>query len=297
VLAVIEDPALPAGTAEARAAVAAAEAAKAAAELELARQERLVASGIGAKRELDDARAKAATATAELAAATARSGLASRQLARRELRAPRAGTVLHVWRRVGESVDGTSATPVAEVADLSTLELHAQASVAALAPLREGMIATVQVAGVATPVIGTVIRVAPAVDPTTLLGSVRLRLAGMVAGPLAATLKVGGAASAAIVVARRPGVVIPADALRRSLVGVDEVVTCGDDGKAHVHEVVIGQRGGRGVELTSGLAAGERYVADRVLGLEDGQAIVAARVSAGPAAPAAPAVPAVDDKR
>jgi RND family efflux transporter MFP subunit len=285
VLAVIEDPQLPAGTAEARAAVAAAQATKAAADLELARQERLVASGIGARRELDDARAKAAAAAAELDGASARSGLATRQLARRELRAPRAGTVLHVWRRVGEGVDGTTATPVAEVADLTILELHAQAPLAALAPLREGMLATVDATGLATPLYGTVIRVAPAVDPATMLGTVRLRVTALgplaTAGPLSNSLKIGGAAGARIVIARRPGIQIPADALRRSLVGTDEVVVCGDDAKAHVHEVAIGQRSERGVELTEGLKAGERYVADHVLGLEDGQALEIAGATPG----------------
>ena len=69
--------------------------------------ERLVDSGIGARKDLDDARAKAAAAAAELDAANARAGLATSQLARRELRAPRAGVVLHLWKRVGESVDGT----------------------------------------------------------------------------------------------------------------------------------------------------------------------------------------------
>src|SRR5439155_21944753 len=128
------------------------------------------------RKDLDDARAKAASAAAELDAANARSGLATKQLARRELRAPRAGVVLHVWKRVGESVDGTTASPVAEVADLSVLELHAQVAPRGLGPLREGMPATVRVLGLDTPIAGAVVRVAPAVDPQTLLGAVRIKL-------------------------------------------------------------------------------------------------------------------------
>ena len=54
VLATIEDPALPAGSLEAKAAVASAQAAKAAADQELARQERLVSSGIGARRDREE---------------------------------------------------------------------------------------------------------------------------------------------------------------------------------------------------------------------------------------------------
>ena len=63
-LAVIEDPALPAGSIEARAGVAVAQAAKASAELELGRQQRLVDSGIAARKDLDDARTKATAAAA-----------------------------------------------------------------------------------------------------------------------------------------------------------------------------------------------------------------------------------------
>ncbi|HEY1554380.1 MAG TPA: efflux RND transporter periplasmic adaptor subunit [Kofleriaceae bacterium] len=270
-LAVIEDPALPAGSVEARAGVTSAEAAKTAADQELARAERLVTAGIGARKDLDDARAKAAAAGAELEAANARAGLASKWMARRELRAPRSGTVLHVWRKVGESVDGTTATPVAEIADLSALELHAQAPPGALAKLAEGMTASARVLGVDAPVTASVVRVEPAVDPTTLLGTVRLRVDG-------AGLRVGTAATARVVVAKRPGLLVPPNALRRSLVGGDEVVAC-DNGKASVRAVTVGQRGERGVEITDGLKAGEQVVVDHVLGLEDGQELTSTSTS------------------
>ena len=266
-LATIQDPALPAGTLEAEAQVESAKAADEAAQQELARQQRLVATGIGARKDLDDARAKAAAAGAELSAAKARSHLASSQLARSELRAPRDGVVLHVWKKVGESVDGTSATPIAEVADLSVLELHAQVPPAALAPLREGMTAEVHVVGVPAAIPATVVRIDPAVDPKTLLGEVRLQLAN------ADGVKVGSAASARIAIAKRPGVVVPATALRRSLVGADEVVTC-QGSAAHVVEVKVGNRDAHGVEITSGLAPGTPIVVDHVLGLEDGQPLV-----------------------
>src|SRR5262245_14235168 len=71
-LAVIEDPALHAGSLEAGAAVDNARAQRTAADAEVARQERLVASGIGARKDLDDARAKQAAAVAEVATANAR---------------------------------------------------------------------------------------------------------------------------------------------------------------------------------------------------------------------------------
>jgi HlyD family secretion protein len=266
-IAVIEDPSLPAGSLEAKAGVAAAQAAKAAAEQELARQDRLVTAGIGARKDLDDARAKAAAAGAELEAANARAGLATTRMARREVRAPIAGTVLHLMRKLGELVDGSAATPIAEVADLSVLELHAQVPPTTLAPLREQMTATVHVLGADAPLAASVYRVAPAVDASTLLGLVRLRL------EQADHIKVGTAASARIVVAQRPGIRVPASALRRSLVGADEVVAC-ERGTARVRTVKVGTRDEHGVEIVDGVKAGEQVVVDHVLGLEEGQQLV-----------------------
>ena len=262
-LATIEDPALPAGSLEAKAGVAGATAARLAADQDVTRQQRLVDSGIGARKDLEDAKAKAAAAAAELQAANARAGLASTKLARRELRAPRAGTVLHVYKRVGESVDGTAATPVAEVADLSVLELHAQVPPGALAPLQEGMTATVRALGVEAPLPATVTRVSPAVDPSTLLGLVRLTIEGH--GP-----RVGTAASAQIVTAKRKGLVVPPAALRRSIAGADEVVVC-DGGVARVRAVTVGMRSETGVEIKEGVKPNEQVVVDHVLGLEEGQ--------------------------
>jgi RND family efflux transporter MFP subunit len=266
-LAVIEDPSLPAGSIEANAGVASARATKQAADQDVARQTRLVESGIGARRDLDDAKAKAAAAAAELEAAGARSNLASQKLAHQELRAPHAGIVLHLFRRTGESVDGTTATPVAEVADTTVLEVRAQVPPAVLVKLQDNLAAHVKVLGSDAEVPGTVARVAPAVDPTTLLGSVRVEL-----GPTPKPPPVGTAATARIVISHRPGVVVPPTALRRSAVGSDEVVVC-EGGVAKVRTVTIGQRGDAVVEITSGLKAGEQIVVDHVLGLDDGQAL------------------------
>jgi RND family efflux transporter MFP subunit len=263
VIAMIEDPALPAGSLEANAAATSAKAQKVAADQEVARQERLVNAGIGARRDLDDARAKQAAAAAEVAASNARSGLAGAQLARREIRAPRAGVVLHLQRKVGESVDGTAATPIAEIADLTVLELHAQVPPAQLTPLKEGMPATVHVSGIDAPIAGSVVRVAPAVDPATLMGLVRVQLAQT------DNVKVGVAATGEIAIAQRPGLRVPASALRRSLTGEDEVVVCAGSA-ASVRKVAVGNRGSA-VELKDGVKPGEAVVVDHVLGLQDGQ--------------------------
>lgn len=270
-LATVEDPALAAGSVESRAAVASAQASKQTADAEAARQARLFESGIAARRDVEESRAKATAAGAELQAADARAGLASTQLARRELRAPRAGIVLHIWRRAGESVDGTAATPIAEVADLSVLEVRAQVAPRSLVRLHDGLTAQVRVLGIEAPIAATVVRVAPAVDPATLLGTVRLRLAAVDPRP-----PVGSAATAHVVVAHHPGLVVPAPALRRSTAGADELVVC-DGELAKVRSVTIGQRPAGAAEILTGLAANEQIVVDHVLGLEDGRRLVRAK--------------------
>jgi len=270
-LATVEDPALAAGSVESRAGVATARANKQTADAEAARQARLFDSGIAARKDVEESRAKATAATAELEAADARAGLASTQLARRELRAPRAGIVLHLWRRAGESVDGTAATPIAEVADLSVLEVRAQVAPRALIRLHEALPARVQLSGIDAPITATVVRVAPAVDPATMLGTVRLQLAATEQRP-----PVGSAATAHVVVAQHPGLLVPAAALRRATSGRDELVAC-EGAVAKVRGVTIGQRAAGAVEILTGLAAGEQIVVDHVLGLEDGQKLTRAK--------------------
>lgn len=278
-LATIEDPSLPAGSLEARAQVASARAAKVAADQDLARQQRLVDSGIGARRDLDEARAKAAASAAELDAANARAGLATQNNARRELRAPHAGVVLHLWKRVGESVDGTTQTPVAEIADVSTLELRAQVAPASLSTVRDGMPATVTLLGQHEVITARVERVAPAVDPATLLGGVRIKLLGTHAIPI------GSAATGQIITATRPGLVVPALALRRSMVGADEVVVC-DHGVARIQAVTVGRRTETTVEIAKGLEASDQVVTDHVLGLSDGQPLTMGTAGTPTPAPA-----------
>ncbi len=272
-LATVEDPSLPAGKVQASAEVARARANKLAADQDFVRQQRLVTTGIGAQRDLDEAKARSAAAEAELDAAEARAGLATQNNDRRELRAPHAGVVLQISRRVGESVDGTTATPVARVANLSTLELHAQLPAARLAVVRAGMAATIRVAALDRDIPGKVVRVAPALDPATLLGRLRVQLDAPPGIPI------GSAASGAVVTGSHVGLLVPSSALRRSNVGSDEIVIC-DGSVARVRTVVVGPQHLGLVAIADGLRAGEQVVADHVLGLEEGQPIVPEQVKA-----------------
>src|SRR5262249_18639968 len=75
---------------------------------------------------------------------------------------------------------------------------------------------------------------------------------------------------------QRQGVRVPASALRRSLVGEDEVVVCGGDA-AHISKGTIGNRSEQGVEIKDGLKPGQHVVVDHVLGLQGHQPLDARR--------------------
>ncbi|MCA9679263.1 MAG: efflux RND transporter periplasmic adaptor subunit, partial [Myxococcales bacterium] len=197
--------------------------------------------------------------------------LARGRLARTELRSPRAGTVLHVHRRAGEVVDGAD-TAIAEVADLSVLELRTQVTGAELIGLVAGGAADVVLdarPGVVIP--GEVVVVAPALDPGTALGTVRIRLQL----PDGVHPAVGLPGQATVRRAPHPAILIPSAAVRRSIAGHDEVLVCagGVEDHVEVRDVTVGSRGDGTLEIAAGLTAGERIVVDHVLGLEDGQAI------------------------
>jgi cobalt-zinc-cadmium efflux system membrane fusion protein len=269
-LAVIDDPSLLSAESEAQAAASSAAAAVETARQAEARAQKLFEAGVAPRRELEEAGARRAAAEAELKAAHARGALAAAQRERAQVRAPRAGTVVKLLRHTGELVDGTAGTALVEIADVSVLELHAEAPAADLVRLAAGQGAEVVLDGVADVAIpGSVVRIAPAVDATTGLGGVRVVLKPKEgARPL-----LGLAASATIELGARVAALVPAAALRRSLDGRDEVVVCSGD-KAAVRPVAVGERRGDEVELKSGVAAGERVIADHVLGVEDGAAIV-----------------------
>lgn len=279
IVARVDNPELAAGSMAGKADTAAAQAEVIAAQSAKQRMDQMAAKGVVSGQEVEDATARLATARANLAAARARAGGASGMAARAELRAPRGGTVLRVFRRAGEAVDGTPATPVLEIADVSTLEIRADATAADLVKLAAG--ATASIAFDALPDVtatGTVVIVAPAVDAATALGQVRIAVA-----PAKETrLVVGLTATATVTLEAHDAVVVPRTALRRGLGGADEVVVCeGSPAKAAVTEVEVGARTDDVAEIVSGLEAGARVVVDHALGIEDEQPLSEGGAEAG----------------
>lgn len=268
-LASIEDPALEASATEAAALTSAARSALTSADAAQARAQRLFDQGIAPRRDVEDAVARQASARAELQAAQARQLLARRQQGRAQVTAPIAGLVLRLHTRVGELVDGSAATPIAELADTRVLELRADAPAADLVRLHQGDSVTVHLDALpGLALTGQLVFVAAALDATTSLGLVRASLVR----PAGQQLQLGLSGQLVAALAARTRLLVPARAVRRSSAGGREVVVC-KGGSAEVRAVEVGASQGDTVEITSGLAAGEQVVAQRVLGLEDGTAI------------------------
>lgn len=163
---------------QAEAAVAQAKASAENARLSLQREEGLLGRGISSRKEVEDARTQVAVNNANLNQAEAGLATAKAQLARAEVRAPFAGTVVKRFAGVGEQVDGTGAQPIVEVAQIDNLELMGTIPASLLPEIRSGESFTFETTAVpGTPIAAKVLSVLPAVDPATNNGTVRIHVA------------------------------------------------------------------------------------------------------------------------
>ncbi len=257
---------------QAEAALSRAQAERQNAQTTLARNQKVYEKGIAARQEVDDALSREAAAKATEADAAAASNQARRQLDRTLLRSPLSGVVVRILRRSGELVDGTPATPVVEVADLSRLELAVDAPVQDLMRVNPGDAATITFPAVPGLTIqAKVVVVAPSVDRASGLGVIRLELTLDASRPPPvgtyglAHVEVGQAVDATWVQAR---------AVRNVLGDEGEVVACGVT--AHLITVVPSSREGDWV-LVTGLDAGVPVVVEGLLGLNEGDALEAVK--------------------
>ncbi len=141
VIAVVDDANTRDAVQQAEAALAQTHAQEENAVVTLERTRALVARGIAARQELDDATAKADEARANVSAAVAAADLARRALGRVAVKSSFAGVVTKVWRGAGALVDGTAATPVVQLAATGAVEFVADATGLDLGRVKEGAVA------------------------------------------------------------------------------------------------------------------------------------------------------------
>jgi RND family efflux transporter MFP subunit len=226
---------------------------------------RLVERGIAPRAQLEEADGRLASLEAAATAARATSREAHRGVSHTHVVSPVAGVVLRLLRHPGETVDGTPATAIVEVADTTTLEVVATAAARDLLAITRDQIAHVSIDGLPTPVDAVVRSVSPALDPVTGTGDVRVALA-----PLGRPLPLGLAAEIVIETGSHDAIVVPRDAVRAGELGATEVLVC-EDGEAHPLAVTVGVREDGVAEITSEIDPSARVVA-RAIGREDGAA-------------------------
>src|SRR5438094_7377928 len=229
------------------------------------RNEGLLERGIAARKDVEDARTQLSVNQAALRQAEAALALARLQLARTEVRSPLAGTVLKRFASVGEQVDGTAATPLFEIANLEEVELFGNVPALYLGKIRVG--ARLPVTTDAFPAqtfAGKVVAISPAVDPSTNVGTVRIRMSNS-----RRLLRLGMFLSAQLPLETRgKALVVPAQAVYRDEQGNPEVYRVeGDDASAV--PVKLGIETKSQVELLSGVQAGDTVILAGGYGLKD----------------------------
>ena len=269
VLARIDGASLGDAAQQAEAALGKARAEKQNADTSLTRTTHVFERGIAARQEVDDATTRAAAATAAEQDAIAAANQARRQLSRAVLTSPIAGVVLKGFRRPGALVDGTPTTPVVEVADLSDLELVADAPASDLVRLTTGSSASIAFAALPGSYSGKVSLVSRSVDKTSGVGTVRIAIeTGKNASPPVglygvATVDRGEPHDASL---------IPSTALRRDASGGAAILVCGSDHLAHVLSVEVGASHDGLVEAR-GAPKDARIAISPTLGINDGDPI------------------------
>jgi RND family efflux transporter MFP subunit len=235
-----------------------------------ARTRTLVDKGVASRQEAESDEAAAVAAEAAQAEASSALATARRRRGWAEVRAPFDGVVVRVFRRQGESVDGTPATPVIQVASTKGAQVAAEATAEVLARLLIDQPAEVAPKGSTGPALAAhVIRISHAVDNTTGSGEVRFDFGGA-----APTLPLGLGVQVRVAVGHKDGaLIVPVKALRHGEDGKTEAVVV-DQGKAVIRSVVTGLAEEDRIEVVSGLAADETVVVDDPVGLAEGTLLV-----------------------
>jgi membrane fusion protein, multidrug efflux system len=232
------------------------------ARLNLQRNEQLFTRGVAAGKEVEDARMAVAQAEAALEQASAAADTISLQIERAEVRSPITGQVVKRMVSVGEQVDGTAASPIIEIANLDRVELAASLPAEQLPLVSVGQSVTVSTDTYADRTFnGTVVAIAPSVDPATNASLVRIRVEN--AGRL---LKVGMFAQARVRLSVHPdALVVPSSALVRDEQGAAVYVVSGDTARRTTVTTGLEQDGT--VELLSGAAEQQVILTSGVHGL------------------------------
>jgi RND family efflux transporter MFP subunit len=220
------------------------------------RNESLFQRGIAARKDLESARTEETVNAAALRQAEATLALTRLQLARTEVRSPLDGIVVKRLVSVGEQVDGTAAQPIFEVANLTEVELFGNVPASYLPKIQVGGRLTASAdAFPGKSFAGRVVAISPAVDPSTNVGVVRIRITNA-----AGLLRLGMFLSAQAPIETHPGALaVPPAAVYRDEQNQPRVYRVTGD-RAEAVPVKLGIETPTQVELLSGVREGDTVI-------------------------------------
>ena len=231
---------------------------------DLARNEKLLAAGAIAERDIEQSRRSSIAAQAALEDANSRLASAERQYRSTTVTAPFAGIVSDRPVSAGDVVQPGSA--LYTVVDPSSMRLEASVPAEQLSLIRVGVPVVFTVSGYpGRQFVGHITRVNPTADPTTR--QVRI----YVSIPNAGRTLVGGLfASGRVSTATKNGLVVPAAAV--DVRGTQPVVTRVKGGKAEHVNVSIGltDKSTETTEILAGLMAGDTLLLGAAQGITPG---------------------------
>lgn len=176
-----------------------------------------------------------------------------------EVTAPFAGTV--VERKAEPGMLAAPGMPLVALEQAGGYRLEAAVEENRLAQVKRGMKVDVQLDAVEQPQAAVVEEIVPAMDAGSRSFTVKIGLRG-------GLLRSGMFGRVRIPIGEKQALTVPASALVRQ--GQVEKVYVAEGGVARLRMVTAGAARGAGVEILSGLTAGEQVVAPVPAGLEDG---------------------------
>jgi membrane fusion protein, multidrug efflux system len=245
---------------------------------DLARNQKLLAAGAIAERDIEQSKRASIAAQAALEDANSRLATAEKAYRSTTVTAPFGGVVSERPVSAGDVVQ--PGTPLFTVVDPSSMRLEASVPAEQLSLIRVGVPVVFTVSGYpGREFVGHIIRINPTADPTTR--QVRI----YVSIPNAGRTLVGGLfANGRMSSATKVGLVVPEGAV--DLRGSAPAVTRVRGGKAERVQVQVGitDKSSETIEILAGLQAGDTLLLGAAQGITPGTVV---RVSGPPAAPMA----------
>jgi RND family efflux transporter MFP subunit len=227
----------------------------------------LLAQGVGAAREVEDA--KLEQSVAEGALAQAKTGIIAAQVMadRAVVRARFDGVVAKRWHNPGDLVDAATGDPILRIINPRELQIVASVPMSQLAHVVTGHAARIIGPGGGDGVAAMVLNRPAQVDPASSTADVRLSFRGPT------NLPAGTVVTVSIVSEEHPNALVVPTAAIVYEEGEIFVMVAAADKTAHKYPVVLGLATHDLTEITVGIKAGDLVIVTGQEGLPDGGAI------------------------